>query len=504
MGCVPRELVEGTPQIYVTLLDITDRMKARSSEARFKALFDNMNEGVAYHKMLYDGMGHPDDYRIIDVNPSYERIMGVNKKALMGRTAKEIYEMDKAPFIDVYSKVSSSGHPEHFEVFYPHSSRHFLVSAISSQKGHFATMLFDITENKNQEESIKESKRMAVALFDSQKEAAMLLDREGRILTANRAAHDRYSSPGQSLVGRNVKAILPADICISVMKGADKAIANKKRLQIKVESKGRNYEIYLSPIQGKPGESLLAMTIYDATESKVAVSLVRMGMERMEGAVLASQEVLWEMDLQTWRRTLISRQGLGPWPSGELPDTWSRMVHPDDMPGLRREIEFGLGHGGAYESTYRVRDEEGKYIKIRERGGVLSRDNAGRPLRIAGSICRFDPLATPPVEGLGLLLFDQDGKMVFASSGIESTLAGVQGDGSAMDLGSIRSKMSGGKAPPFSKATTVVEQVGGDTAELLATHGGKDDGVTLLAFPIGAVSKVSFAIVAAKRSKLNN
>jgi hypothetical protein len=177
------------------------------------------------------------------------------------------------------------------------------------------------------------------------------------------------------------------------------------------------------------------------------------------------------------------------------------MVHPDDMSSLKRDIDYGLAHEGSYESTYRVRDEAGKYIKVRERGGALSKDAGGRPLRIAGSLCRFDPLATPPVEGLGLLLFDQDGKMVFASSGIEKTLAGMQGDGSAMDLGSIRTRMSGGRASPITKATTVVEQVGGDTAELLATHGGKDDGVTLLAFPIGSVSKVSFAIVAAKRSK---
>ena len=150
---------------------------------------------------------------------------------------------------------------------------------------------------------------------------------------------------------------------------------------------------------------------------------------------------------------------------------------------------------------YRIRNEEGEYIKIRDRGGVLSRDASGRPLRLAGSLSRVDPLATPAVEGLGLLLFDQDGKMVFASSGIESTLAGVQGDGSVMDLGSIRNHMGGNRGSSITKAKTKVEQVGGDTAELLATQGGEDTGVTLLAFPIGSVSKVSFAIVAAKRSK---
>jgi PAS domain S-box-containing protein len=503
MGCVPRELPDGSLQVYVTLLDITDRLKARSSEARFKALFDNMNEGVAYHKMLYDGLGNPDDYRIIDVNPSYERIIGVNKNSLLGRTAKEVYEVDKPPFIDVYSKVSASGEPQHFEVFYPHSSRHFLISAISSQKGHFATMLFDITESKNQEESIKESKRMAIALFDSQKEAALLLDREGKILTANKAAHDRYGTPGQTLVGRNLKSILPAEMCFAVMKSMEQAIANGKRLQIKTESKGRNYELYLSPIRGKGGESLLAMTIYDATESKVAVSLVKMGLERIEKALLSAQETLWEMDLQTWRRLIVSKPGSGPWPSGELSESWSRMVHPDDLSSFKRDIETGLDSNDVFESVYRIRDEGGEYIKIRDRGGVLSRDAAGRPLRLAGSLSRFDPLAAPAVEGLGLLLFDQDGKMVFASSGIESTLAGVQGDGSIMDLGSIRNHMGGKGRAPITSAKTVVEQVGGDTAELLATRGGEDAGVTLLAFPIGSVSKVSFAIVAAKRSKVD-
>jgi PAS domain S-box-containing protein len=501
MGCVPRQLADGTLQIYVTLLDITDRLKARASEARFKALFDNMNEGVAYHKMLYDGNGHPDDYRIIDVNPSYERIIGVNRRMLVGRTAKEIYEMDKAPFIDIYSKVSSSGVPKHFEVFYPHSSRHFLISAISSEKGYFATMLFDITENKSQEESVKESKRIAVALFDSQKEAAMLIDRDGKVLTANKAAQDRYGSPSRSMVGQNVKTMLPVEMCAAVVTGTEQAIASNKRVQIKAESKGRNYEVYLSPVRGSAGESLLAMTVYDATESKAAVSLVKMGLERVERALLASQVTLWEMDLQTWRRLIISRQSGGQWQAGELAEAWSRMVHPDDLPGLRRDIERGLREGEMYETSYRIHGDDGEVIRIRERGGVIARDSTGKVTRLAGSMMAFDPLVAPSIEGLGLLLFDQDGKMVFASSGIEGTLNELQGDGPAVDLNSIRTHMSGAKRQSKAKAKTVVEQVGEDAAELSTRRGDDDAGVTLMAFPVGGVGRVSFAIIAAKKRK---
>jgi len=40
----------------------------KTSEASLKMLFENMAEGVALHEMIFDGAGHPVDYRILNVN----------------------------------------------------------------------------------------------------------------------------------------------------------------------------------------------------------------------------------------------------------------------------------------------------------------------------------------------------------------------------------------------------------------------------------------------------
>ena len=75
--------------------DITERRRAaealRESEEKFRGLFDKMTEGVALHEIVYDGSGRPADYRILDINPAYERYVGIAGAAVRGRLASEIY-----------------------------------------------------------------------------------------------------------------------------------------------------------------------------------------------------------------------------------------------------------------------------------------------------------------------------------------------------------------------------------------------------------------------------
>lgn len=46
----------------------------------FNLLFSKMSEGVAVHEIIFDDNGKPVDYRILDVNPSYEILTKVPKK----------------------------------------------------------------------------------------------------------------------------------------------------------------------------------------------------------------------------------------------------------------------------------------------------------------------------------------------------------------------------------------------------------------------------------------
>jgi len=60
----------------------------RESEQRYRSLFDNMLDGFAYCKMLFED-GRPLDFIYLDVNDAFERLTGL--KNVIGKKATEGY-----------------------------------------------------------------------------------------------------------------------------------------------------------------------------------------------------------------------------------------------------------------------------------------------------------------------------------------------------------------------------------------------------------------------------
>lgn len=138
------------------LIDVTARRRAedalKESEEKYRRLFSRMAEGSALHEMVDDASGAPVDYRILDVNPAFEQIIGLMRDDVVGKTSREAYHVDSPPFFDTYARVVATGQPEEFEVFFEPMKKHFAVSVYSPGKGRFATIFEDITERKQSEE----------------------------------------------------------------------------------------------------------------------------------------------------------------------------------------------------------------------------------------------------------------------------------------------------------------------------------------------------------------
>ena len=123
----------------------------RASEDRFHSLFSNMAEGVAIHEVLLDGKGKPADYRIVDINPQYEKILGMRRDQVVGRTATEVYGTREAPYLHEYSQVVLSGVPAQFETYFQPLDRHFEISIAPVGTLRFATIFTDVTARKRAE-----------------------------------------------------------------------------------------------------------------------------------------------------------------------------------------------------------------------------------------------------------------------------------------------------------------------------------------------------------------
>ena len=144
---------------FAFITDITKRKQAeealRESEARYHSLYDTMREGVAIHEVVYDASGEAKDYIILDVNPSYEKILGLKKEKAVGRKASELYGTGQAPYIETYAEVAGSRQPTSFDTYFPPMDKHFSISVFSPRCGQFATVFADITDRKRVEEKLQ-------------------------------------------------------------------------------------------------------------------------------------------------------------------------------------------------------------------------------------------------------------------------------------------------------------------------------------------------------------
>ncbi len=126
------------------------------SENKFRTLFENLTEGVALHEMIYDENGKAVDYRILDINPSYEKHTGLLQKKSKGLLASVLYGMETPPYFEEYERVARTGVPYMFETYFLPLERHFRIGVISPKKGTFATVFEDITDRIQKQKELQD------------------------------------------------------------------------------------------------------------------------------------------------------------------------------------------------------------------------------------------------------------------------------------------------------------------------------------------------------------
>lgn len=136
-----------------TFMDITERKRSeealKESEQRYRSLFQNMMDGYAYCRLLYNDQERPVDFIFLDVNSAFERLTGL--KDPLGKKVTELLPeiMNENPeLFDICSRVTSTGTPEKFEIYLKALSLYLSISVYCPKKGHFVAVLDNITERK--------------------------------------------------------------------------------------------------------------------------------------------------------------------------------------------------------------------------------------------------------------------------------------------------------------------------------------------------------------------
>ncbi|MEF2145621.1 MAG: PAS domain S-box protein [Desulfovibrionaceae bacterium] len=169
---------------YALARDVTQSRQIREelqrSERHLRLLFEEMMSGFALHRIICDAEGRPTDYVFLEANQEFERLTGLKRDEILGKTLLEIMPQAEETWIRNYGEVALSGKPTTFESYSSVLDKDFEVRAYSPQTGLFAVIINDISERKRTETELKKAKTAAEIANKSKSEFLAIMSHELR------------------------------------------------------------------------------------------------------------------------------------------------------------------------------------------------------------------------------------------------------------------------------------------------------------------------------------
>jgi PAS domain S-box-containing protein len=138
----------------------------RDSEKRYRLLVENMSDGVA----VYDGVGDGQDFVFLDVNKAGERIGGIAKHSVIGRSVRDIFPaVVEMGLFDIFQRVWRTGIPQRHEASRYQDERLSLWVenyVFKLPGGQIVSVFKDLTGMKQKEEQLVASELLFRTLFE--------------------------------------------------------------------------------------------------------------------------------------------------------------------------------------------------------------------------------------------------------------------------------------------------------------------------------------------------
>ena len=178
------------------------RKTLRESEERYRSLFENMLHGFAYCKMLFDDHGRPADFIYLAVNSTFETLTGLEN--IVGKKVTEaIPEIKESlpELLEIYGRVALTGQAEKFEIELKPLGIWCSISAYSTQRECFVSVIDNITERKRAEEALRETEERYRPIFEENSMGISQSSVDGRYLSVNPAFARMlgYDSPDEMI-----------------------------------------------------------------------------------------------------------------------------------------------------------------------------------------------------------------------------------------------------------------------------------------------------------------
>ncbi|NLG95874.1 MAG: PAS domain S-box protein [Chloroflexi bacterium] len=170
-------------------IDITERVRTEQalmeSEQRYRSLFETIAEGFAIFELVFDEQGQPVDIRILEMNPAYEVMMGLNRAEHQGKRYQDIKPGYYSPWLPIFALANKTGQTHRHEDFSPFAGKYLDVLATPVRPGVVSALVIDNTERRKHQEVLRQNEARMRRLVESNIIGIALFDEDGSIGIAN-------------------------------------------------------------------------------------------------------------------------------------------------------------------------------------------------------------------------------------------------------------------------------------------------------------------------------
>ncbi|RNJ62221.1 MAG: PAS domain S-box protein [Porphyrobacter sp. IPPAS B-1204] len=394
---VPISHGEGHRAVLVRIRDVSAEHAARAlrreADARYKTLFDAIDEGFCIVQVIFDPEGRPVDYLFLEANRAFVEHTGFTEP--VGKTMRSFEPEIENQWAETYGRIARSGVAERFESESAVMGRWFDVFAFPIGDGapHLVGILFeDVGERKRMEIALRHSENRLHSLIEATSDLIFRINPEGTLME---------QVGGKPLLGPVDEAsnwiadFVPDSDRQAVQEALDTAIDNRQPLAI--EHRVRTVDGAISwlssravPVLDEDGTitEWFGMAT-DITQRRHTEQQLAHGAQMLRMASEIGKVGLWDWNVETgevvWSDEHFRMHGYEPGAVVPTFDLWAERVHPDDRATTDAKLAAARDSGEEYVNEHRICHPDGEIRWLSARGRFLY-DERREPVRMLGAM----------------------------------------------------------------------------------------------------------------------
>lgn len=190
---------------------VLSRRKVQESEAKYRNLFETMDQGFCVLEMIFDENHQPVDYRFLETNSVFEKQTGLVNA--VGKRAIELVPNLEKHWLNLYGNVAITGEATRFVEGSAAMGRWFEVYAfrMDNEDSNKVALLFtDISERRKSEEALKQSERnLRNTILQAPVAMSILKGPQFVVEIANERMYELWGRSRKELLGKSIFEGLP-------------------------------------------------------------------------------------------------------------------------------------------------------------------------------------------------------------------------------------------------------------------------------------------------------